>query len=127
MRRYRWDQIEREELSPGIGRQVIHTSGLTMARIYLKKGAIVPRHQHPNEQVSWVLEGLLRFEFDSGEEVVGVGGVMQIAENEAHLVEALEDSIALDVFRPARQDWLRGEDSYLRNPPPAPPRNKIGN
>jgi quercetin dioxygenase-like cupin family protein len=116
MKLHRWNEIEREELSPGVARQMLHSDRMTVARIYLKKGAIVPRHHHENEQVSFVLEGRLRFEFDSEQVVVAAGEAMQIDSGRPHRVEALEDSLALDLFQPVREDWLRGEDAYLRNP-----------
>jgi quercetin dioxygenase-like cupin family protein len=125
MKHRRWDDIEHEELSPGLARRVLHGDGLTVARIYLKKGAIVPLHQHVNEQLSYVLEGRLRFDFEQGQQVVAAGEMMQISANEPHEVEALEDSVAFDVFQPVREDWLRGDDSYLRNPISRPKRNKI--
>ncbi len=116
MKHRRWDDIEYEELSPGIARRVLHGDGLTVARIYLKKGAIVPLHRHVNEQLSYVLEGRLRFDFPDCQQEVAAGETLQISANEPHEVEALEDSVALDVFQPVREDWLRGEDSYLREP-----------
>ena len=127
MQHKRWDDIEHEQLNPQIGRQVLHTDGLTIARIYLKKSAIVPLHSHVNEQLSYVLEGRLRFDFEDRQQVVAAGEMMQIAANEPHEVEALEDSVALDVFQPVREDWLRGDDSYLRNPLSGRQRNKIKN
>jgi len=116
MKTYHWDQVEHERLSDGIGRRVINADRLTVARIYLAKGKVVPRHSHENEQVSYLLEGRLRFVFDDRELTVAPGAVMQIASHEPHRVEALEDSVALDIFQPVRADWLSGDDSYLRNP-----------
>jgi quercetin dioxygenase-like cupin family protein len=116
MKLHRWKEIEREQLGPLTARQVVHSERLTVARIYLKKGAVVARHQHENEQVSYLLEGRLRFDFDTEQVIVGAGEVMQIDSQRPHRVEALEDSLALDIFQPVREDWLRGEDSYLRNP-----------
>jgi quercetin dioxygenase-like cupin family protein len=127
MKYQRWDDIPREQLNPQIDRQALHADGLTVARIYLKKGAIVPLHRHVNEQLSYVLEGRLRFDFEGREQIVAAGEMMQISANEPHEVEALEDSLALDIFQPVREDWVRGEDSYLRNPLSGPPRNKMKN
>lgn len=116
MKIHRWDEIEREQMTPEIARQVVHADGMTIARLYLKKGSVVRRHQHKHEQVSYVLEGRLRFDFDGEEKVIGSGEMMQIDSQRPHLVEALEDSMALDLFQPVRDDWLRGDDAYLRNP-----------
>ncbi len=74
------------------------------------------RHSHENEQISHVLEGSLLFQFDDGEITARVGDLVEIASNEPHRVVALEDSVAMDVFQPVRQDWIRGEDGYLREP-----------
>ena len=81
MKHQRWNDIEHEELSPGIARRVLHGDGLTVARIYLKKGAIVPLHSHHNEQLSYVLEGRLRFDFPNHQQVVAAGEMMQISAN----------------------------------------------
>lgn len=113
---HRWDEIEHENLSPTIARRVVHADRMTIARIYVKKGGVVPRHQHEHEQVSYVLEGRLRFDFGDREEIVSAGEMMQIPSQQPHRVEALEDSVALDIFQPVRDDWLRGDDAYLRNP-----------
>ena len=58
---YRWDDLPREELSPLIGRRLITGEQLMIAHVYLAKGAIVPQHSHHNEQLTYILEGALRF------------------------------------------------------------------
>lgn len=114
MKLHRWSDIPVETLSPTIERQVLHTDQMTVARLRMRRGAIVPRHQHINEQVTTVAIGKLRFIFDDGEQIVGAGESLQIPSNVAHSAEALEDSEALDLFVPLREDWIRGEDAYLR-------------
>lgn len=109
-----WEQIPKEQLSERLGRQAIHTGRLTVARIHLAAGAVVPRHSHENEQVTLLMSGRLRFVFDSGEQVLAAGQVMEIPPNAPHSVEALEASLALDLFAPRREDWIRGDDAYLR-------------
>jgi len=111
----RWREEPVEQMSPSIGRRMLHTETMTIAWITLAKGAVVPRHEHPNEQIATVLEGRLRFLIgDEPELVVGVGESVPLASGVPHEVEALEDSIVLDVFSPVREDWLRGDDAYLR-------------
>lgn len=116
MKLHSWDQVELEELNESATRRVVHSDRMTTARIALKKGAVVPRHSHENEQISHVLEGSVLFQFDDHEVTARVGDLVQIASGEPHRVVALEDSLAMDVFQPVRQDWLSGDDSYLRNP-----------
>ena len=114
MKLHDWQSIPTEAMNDLVGRQVIHTGGMTIAIIYLKQGAVVPRHSHVNEQVSMVRSGRLRFLFDDAERVVGAGEVVEIAPHLAHRVEALEDSVAVDIFTPRREDWISGDDAYLR-------------
>lgn len=114
MQRYEWNSIEREQLNPTFARQVIHGDTMTVARVYLKKGCIVPEHSHPNEQISMMEQGVLRFMFGSDEVIVKAGETLRIPANVPHSAEALEDSVATDLFSPPRQDWISGDDAYLR-------------
>jgi quercetin dioxygenase-like cupin family protein len=109
-----WSSIAREQLNPRVARQAVHTERLTVAHLHLTKGAIVPRHSHENEQVTVLERGRLRFEFDDSSRILEAGQMLEIPSGLPHLVEALEDSLALDLFAPPRQDWIRGDDAYLR-------------
>ena len=110
----RWSDEPVEELSSTIGRRMFHTDGTTVAWITLAQGAVVPQHDHPNEQIATVVKGRVRFIVDGNEFVAHAGETVPLASNVPHAVEALEDSIVLDVFSPRREDWIRGEDAYLR-------------
>ena len=111
----RWLEEPIEELSPTIGRQLINTETMTLARVTLRQGAVVPQHAHPNEQIATVLEGRLRFHVgDEDEFVLAAGESVYLPANVPHGVEVLEDTVVLDVFSPVREDWQRGEDAYLR-------------
>jgi quercetin dioxygenase-like cupin family protein len=114
---YRWDDVPREELGPLIGRRIITGDDMMIAQVYLAKGAIVPKHSHLNEQLTYILEGRLRFWFgDDESEVVeiGAGELMHIPAHLPHMAEALEDTLDVDIFHPPRADWLDGSDAYLR-------------
>ena len=114
MKLHRWATVPVENMTEAVSRQVVHSDTMTIARLRLGKGAIVPRHSHANEQISTIESGRLRFIFDDGETVVSQGESLQIPGGVAHAVEALEDSVALDLFSPPRADWIRGDDAYLR-------------
>jgi len=112
---YAWDQMPRETVSPMLDRRLITGDRMMLAHVYLKKGCVVPRHQHENEQITYVLEGALRFTLGDGEVVdVRAGDVLCIPPNLPHQAEALEDTLDVDVFDPPRRDWLDGSDKYLR-------------
>ncbi|MCC6858630.1 MAG: cupin domain-containing protein [Bryobacterales bacterium] len=109
-----WSQIAEEPLNPLISRQAIHTERMTVARIRLKQGAVVPEHHHMHEQVTMVVEGRIRFTIAGESRVLGPGEVLQVTPGAPHSVEALADSLAVDLFSPVREDWIRGDDAYLR-------------
>ena len=115
--KYRWEDLPRERLNPDLERRLISTDRLMVAHVYLQKGCIVPTHSHENEQLTYILEGLLRFFLgDDGSEVVDVaaGEVLHLPSYLPHKAEALDDVLDVDVFHPPRQDWLDGSDAYLR-------------
>jgi quercetin dioxygenase-like cupin family protein len=110
-----WSQLARESMNPLLTRQVIHGVNLTMARLELAQGAAVPLHSHLNEQFTFVVSGRLRFLLEDGAVIeVGAGEVLEIPPHVPHAVETLEDTVAIDVFAPPREDWQRGDDGYLR-------------
>ena len=114
MMRYNWSAIEEEKLNPLLSRQVIHTEQMTIAQLWLGKGSLVPLHAHVNQQTTMVKSGALEFEMDGEKVVLKAGDVLVIPPNLPHKVVALEESTATDLFTPAREDWIRGDDSYLR-------------
>jgi len=115
----RWSDLAPEQLNPLLQRQMITGENLMLARVVLKKGCVVPEHSHMNEQLTFILEGALKFWIDGREIVVRAGEVLCIPSHMPHKAEALEDTVDMDVFYPPRQDWLSGTDAYLRQQKPA--------
>ncbi len=114
---HRWNDMPKERVTDEIDRRLVVGERMMLAHVYLKKGSIVPRHSHENEQLTYILEGALRFSIGpEGTEqiVVRAGEVLVIPSNVPHQAEALEDTLDVDVFSPPRQDWLDGTDDYFR-------------
>jgi quercetin dioxygenase-like cupin family protein len=114
---YAWNEMPRETVSPMLDRRLITADRMMLAHVYLKKGCIVPKHQHENEQLTYILEGALRFwigDDESQEVIVRAGEVLHIPAMVFHKAEALEDTLDVDIFDPPRQDWLDKTDAYLR-------------
>ncbi|MBI3404004.1 MAG: cupin domain-containing protein [Acidobacteria bacterium] len=109
-----WEKVDREQMGPAIVRQMINGANLTVAQFSLTRGAIVPRHFHINEQITYVVKGTLKLTFDSGNVVLHSGEVIVIPANEAHAAEAVQDCQVLDGFAPRREDWVNKDDAYLR-------------
>jgi quercetin dioxygenase-like cupin family protein len=115
--RYRWEDMPKEELNPDLARRLISTDRMMLAQVFLQKGCVVPTHAHENEQLTYILEGVLRFWLGEDESVVldvSAGEVLHIPSNLPHKAEALETTLDVDIFCPPRQDWLDGSDAYLR-------------
>jgi quercetin dioxygenase-like cupin family protein len=113
---FRWTDIPKERVTDTISRRLVTGDRMMLAHVYLDKGAIVPKHSHENEQLTYILEGALRFwigEDQQQEVVVSAGEVLHIPSNVPHKAEALEDTLDVDVFSPPRQDWLNHTDSYF--------------
>jgi quercetin dioxygenase-like cupin family protein len=109
-----WNSIQEEQLNPLLKRKVIHARHSTVARLEMKRGAVVPEHSHHNEQITLVLSGKLLFRNSSGERIVSAGECLELPPHVPHGVEVLEDSVVLDFFTPRREDWIQGQDAYLR-------------
>ena len=115
---YRWEDLPLEQLKPDLGRRLVTGERMMIAHVYLDEGAIVPKHSHENEQLTYILEGALRLWLgeDDDEEMFDVraGEMLHIPPNVPHRAEALEQTLDMDVFSPPRADWLYGSDAYLR-------------
>ena len=109
-----WSSIPLESLAPLLQRQMIWGQQIMAARVLLKKGCIVPEHSHHNEQLTYILDGALKFWIDGKEITVHSGEVLCIPANMPHKAEALEDTVDLDIFTPPRADWINRTDQYLR-------------
>jgi len=120
--KYSWSEVPLEQLNPTLSRRIVTGKEMMIAHVYLKAGSIVPKHHHMNEQVTYILQGALRFwlgdKVDSQNEadstLVAAGEVLVIPSNVPHRAVAEEDTLDVDVFAPPRQDWLSGTDDYLR-------------
>ena len=118
VRLFTWEEMPRERVTDALSRRLITGERMMVAQVYLDKGCIVPRHSHENEQLTYILEGSLRFWIgEDGEEelVIRAGQVLHIPSNVPHMAEALEDTLDVDVFSPPRQDWLDGTDTYFHD------------
>jgi quercetin dioxygenase-like cupin family protein len=114
LRHIPWSTVPLEDLHPLLQRQFVVGRDIMVARVLLKKGCVVPEHSHINEQVTYILDGALKFWIDGKEIIVNAGEVLTIPPDMPHKAEALEDTVDLDVFTPPRADWINKDDTYLR-------------
>jgi quercetin dioxygenase-like cupin family protein len=113
------DEVAMEQVGAGMRRQLVCGQQMMMARISLAAGVSVPRHQHGNEQITYLLAGEMEFRFgDDGADLhhIGAGGILVIPGDMPHSAEVLADAEVIELFAPPRQDWIDGTDSYLRGP-----------
>jgi quercetin dioxygenase-like cupin family protein len=110
VRLHRWDEIALEKITEMISQKIVAGEREMLAQIYLKRGALVPMHTHESEQMTYVLQGALKYLVGGEEIIVREGEVLHIPSRLPHQAEALEDTLELDVFSPVRADWLRDGD-----------------
>jgi quercetin dioxygenase-like cupin family protein len=113
VRLYRWDEIALEKVTEMLSRKIVTGAREMLAQVYVKRGCLVPMHSHESEQMSYILQGALRFMVGGEEITVREGEVLHIPSWVEHQAEALEDTFELDVFSPIRQDWLDHTDDYF--------------
>jgi quercetin dioxygenase-like cupin family protein len=114
VKHFKWDEIPAEEINDKFVRKLAWDGGVMIAWMACKQGCLVPLHSHENEQMTFVISGRWRFSIDGKTLEVGPNEMLYIPPNTVHGAEALEDIVAYDVFTPPREDWIRGEDAYLR-------------
>jgi quercetin dioxygenase-like cupin family protein len=117
----KWKDLTWEEVTPEISRKIVAGANEMLAQVFLRKGVVVPEHAHASEQITYILEGALKFWIADEELVVQAGEVLVIPPNLPHKAMALEDTLDLDLFSPIRQDWLDKTDAYLRESAPNAP------
>jgi quercetin dioxygenase-like cupin family protein len=105
-RLHRWDEIALDKITEMVSQKIVSGEREMLAQIYLKRGTLVPIHSHDSEQMTYVLQGALRFHVAGEEIIVREGEVLHIPSGAPHQAEALEDTFELDVFSPVRRDWL---------------------
>jgi quercetin dioxygenase-like cupin family protein len=103
----RWDDLPEEPVNALVSRRVMHTPAMTIIQLSYKEGGIVPLHHHVHEQVTMVLSGSVQMKMGGQSVIVGAGESLAVPSNAPHLAEALEDATVIEVFVPARTDWIK--------------------
>ena len=112
---YKWADLPEVDFTPQIKRRLITGEKVMLLNLTLAKGGVVGEHQHPHEQISYVLSGALEFTVNGEKSVVSSGEGVVLPSNVPHAVVALEDSHVLDVFSPPREDFLTNEPpAYMK-------------
>jgi quercetin dioxygenase-like cupin family protein len=113
VRLHRWDEIALDKVTEMLSRKAVTGEREMLVQVYVKRGCLVPLHAHESEQMTYVLQGALKFHVGGEEITVREGEVLHIPSGIAHQAEALEDTFELDVFSPVRQERLAGPDEDL--------------
>ncbi len=92
----------------GIRRKTLVDGGRTqLVQFQLAKGAVIPLHQHPQEQTGWLVSGRLTMTIAGIEHPMGPGDAWTIPGDVEHGAKVLKDSVAIEVFSPVRPDYRR--------------------
>jgi quercetin dioxygenase-like cupin family protein len=91
----------------GITRRILaYTQNVMITEHALEQGAILPEHNHPHEQIVYLLSGEIILEMNGEHFILMPGDSVSIPSNVNHKAIALKESVALDIFAPARIDYL---------------------
>ena len=94
-----------KELMPGYHGKMVHGDQLTWAFWTVEKGAVVPEHQHPHEQIMHVVEGDFEFTLDGETKICKPGDIVHISSNLPHSGKAITPCKLMDVFSPVREKY----------------------
>ncbi len=78
---------------------------MLLAEFTFRRGAIVPSHTHPHEQVGYVVKGKVNLRIGEQKYLLGTGDSYYIKPNMEHSAELIEESVIIDVFSPPREDY----------------------
>ena len=107
MNKLNYDDTTEITMAPGVSRRILsHTPDLMLVEVTFASGAVVPVHNHPHQQISYIKSGRFSFTSNGSSEEAGPGDSLAFASNVEHGVTCLEDGVVLDCFSPAREDFL---------------------
>ena len=84
-----------------------HGEKTHLIEVKFNKGAIIPEHNHPHEQTGYLISGKLKFFSGEQEEIALPGDSWTFVGDSMHGAEALEESVVIEIFSPAREDYLK--------------------
>jgi len=98
---------DKKELIEGVQLStLVHGEKTLMGHFNVAKGAAIPTHSHPHEQTGFMVSGRLRFKIEDEIMEAESGDSWCIPGGAEHGVEALEDSVVIEIFSPVREDYL---------------------
>ena len=110
VRLHRWDEIALDKVTEMLSRKIVAGEREMLVQVYIKRGCLIPQHAHESEQMTYVLQGALKFHVGDEEITVREGEVLHIPSGVLHQAEALEDTFELDIFSPIRSEWIGTPD-----------------
>lgn len=97
---------EEKEMVPGFFVKFVHTANMTFAYWRIVEGASLPNHSHHHEQVANMIEGKMEFNLNGEVRMISPGDVVVIPPNVPHSGKAVTECRIIDVFHPAREDYI---------------------
>ena len=99
------DIENKHEIIPGFVAQCLHTTNNTIAKVCIAKGSSLPTHQHPHEQITYLISGELMFTINNENKIMQPGMCAVVPSNAPHSATAVKDCVVLDIFSPTREDF----------------------
>ncbi len=97
--------IKEKEMIPGFHARMHHGEHMTVSFWNVDKGAALPAHRHPHEQITAIIRGTFEMTVEGEKKIIEPGHVVVIPPNATHSAAALTDCHIMDVFSPVREDY----------------------
>lgn len=114
---YDFESMTPAEITATYLRKIATGENITVAQVEVKEGSVTQAHSHQNEEVVLVLKGCWRFNLPGGAVTIGPQQMLCIPPGVEHSSEVLEDTVALDICAPTREDWANGENTIMHDDP----------
>ncbi len=85
---------------------LVHGEKTLLCEFKLKKGRVLPSHRHHHEQTGYLIAGRMTLMVGDERLEAEPGDSWCIPGNVEHSAEILEDSVAIEVFSPVREDYI---------------------
>jgi quercetin dioxygenase-like cupin family protein len=103
---FRKEDLPATEMLPGVSRRAVYLEGVMLTFFDFEPGAIVPEHQHPHQQITWVVSGAMVFDLAGEKQTLRVGDGVLIPPGVSHSATILDEPCqALDAWHPVREDY----------------------
>ena len=104
---FRTEDLPATEMLPGVNRRSVHLPDLMLTFWDFEPGSVLPEHDHPHQQITWILSGTMEFDLDGEKRILRAGDGAMVPPNVRHGAVVLQEPCqVLDAWHPIREDYV---------------------